>query len=168
MPVSSNWLAERGVSPQLAYAYVKHGWLQRVARGVFAESAASLDRDHSLRLVAATGFRVHVGGKTALAWRGFHHNLALGSELLTLYKRGGRGLPPWFTTRFRCRVSPRALFDEGDRGLVYVTSANPSHPGVPMSEPERATLEMLSEIPRWQSMEEAEQLRRAWFRCGAT
>ena len=158
MPVGSDWLAQRGVSAQLAYGYVKRGWLERVAHGVFARPGEPLDRDLSLRLLAETGYRVHVGGKTALAWHGFHHNLALGGELLTLYKPSGRSLPHWFTTRFRCHVNARWLFDEGDEGLLYVTNANAGHRGVPVSEPERATLEMLSEIPRWQSVEEAEQL----------
>lgn len=158
MPVSSAWLAQRGVSPQLAYRYVKSGWLARLARGVFAKPGNLLDRDHSLRLLVELGYTVHVGGKTALAWHGFRYNLLLGSELLTLYKHGGRSLPRWFTTRFRCRVTSRLLFDESFEKLLHVTPTNPEHAGVPVSEPERAALEMLSEIPRRQDVEEAEQL----------
>lgn len=158
MPVGSNWLARRGIYPQLAYGYVKNGWLERVAHGVFVRPGKPLDRDASLRLLAETGYQVHVGGKTALAWQGFHHNLALGDELLFLCKPGGRRMPTWFTTRFRCRVNPRRLFGESDQKPSHVGSATPGHPGVPVSEPERAALEMLSEVPRWQSVEEAEQL----------
>lgn len=158
MPVSSDWLAQRGISAQLAYRYGKSGWLEQLARGVFAKPGESLDLDHSLRLLAELGYRVHVGGKTALAWHGFRYSLSLGDELLTLYKHGGRRLPHWFTMRFRCRVNSRLLFDESVERLMHVTETNPDHPGVPVSEPERATLEMLSEIPRWQGVEEAEHL----------
>jgi len=142
----------------LAYRYVKSGWLEGLAHGIFAKPGDALDRDHSLRLLADLGYLLHVGGKTALAWHGFRHNLALGGELLTLYKPGGRRLPQWFTTRFRCQVNSRSLFDEPADGPLHVSKTNAEHAGVPTSEPERATLEMLSEIPRKQSIEGAEQL----------
>lgn len=158
MPVSSSWLAERGVSPQLAYRYVKNGWLQSLSRGVFAKPAAELDRDHSLRLLARLGYGVHVGGKTALAWQGFMHNISSGGERLVLFQRGSRRLPVWFTSRFRCRVHGRRLFEEDRTAPLYVTCANSRYPEVPVSETERALLEMLSDVPRWQGLEEALQL----------
>lgn len=158
MPVSSSWLAERGVSPQLAYRYVKGGWLQSLSRGVFAKPGGELDRDHSLRLLAQLGHGIHVGGKTALAWQGFIHNLSLGSERLVLFRGGDRGLPGWFTSRFRCRVSGRKLFEEDRAAPLYVTDTNSRHPKVPVSEAERAMLEMLSDVPHWQGLDEAKQL----------
>src|SRR5574337_855445 len=90
MPVSSHWLADRGISAQLAYGYVKRGWLESLARGVFAKPGTALGRDPSLGLLAELGYRVHVGGKTALAWHGYEHYLTLGAELLTLWQVDGR------------------------------------------------------------------------------
>lgn len=157
VPVGSRWLTERGVSPQLAYRYVKSGWLERVAHGVFAKPETSLDVDPSLKLLVELGHSVHVGGKTALAWHGHRHNLALGGEALTLYSQGKRPIPGWFATRFHPQTTSRRLFNEEPGQSLYV-SEHPDHPGVPTSEPERAALEMLSEVPRRQGVEEAGHL----------
>lgn len=158
VPVSSSWLAQRGISRHLAYGYVQRGWLQALARGVFAKPGTILDRDASLRLLADLGYRVHVGGRTALTWNGVVHDLAVGGEVLTLYRVGARPLPGWFTSRFPCRTNARRLFDEGPTSPLGMASNDPRHPGVPVSEPERATLEMLAEVPRGQSLEGAEHL----------
>ncbi len=157
VPVGRKWLAERAISPQLAYRYVQTGWLERVARGVFAKPGAPLDVEPSLRLLVETGCRVHVGGKSALAWQGHRHNLSLGGEALTLYRRKGRPLPGWFVTRFRPETDSRQLFAE-EAGQPAFVSEHPDHPGVPVSEPERAVLELLSGVPARQGVEEAAQL----------
>jgi hypothetical protein len=51
----------------------------------------------------------HVGGKTALAWRGIRHNLPT-REPLSLW--GGRKavLPHWFAERFPARYTAPKLF----------------------------------------------------------
>ena len=157
MPVGSAWLAQRGISPQLAYRYGKSGWLQPLARGVFARPGEQLDRDKSLRLLVDLGHRVHVGGKTALAWHGYRHNLSLGREKLTLYRQGSRSLPDWFTRRFPSRVDSRQLFDEPAESGMNVAES-PDHADMPVSETERAALEMLSEIPAKQGVDEAGSL----------
>lgn len=156
-PIGRTWLSQRGISPQLAYRYVKSGWLEAVARGVFAKPGAPLELDPSLRLLVDLAHRVHVGGKTALAWHGYRHNLSLAGEPLTLYSRGRKPLPPWFVTRFRPHASSRVLFEERAMSVMSVTE-NSDHAGVPVSEPERAALEMLSGVPGQQSVEEAGHL----------
>lgn len=156
-PVGRNWLAQRGISPQLAYRYVKGGWLEQVARGVFAKPGTPLEADPSLRLLLDMGHRIHVGGKTALAWHGYRHNLAADQEPLALYRRGRRPLPPWFAKRFHPRVNARSLFSEAGASPRYV-SASAEHDDVPASDPERAALEMLSEVPARQGLEEAGHL----------
>lgn len=155
--MGSRWLAMRRISPQLAHRYVSSGWLERVAHGVFAKPGTPLEVDPSLRLLVDLGHRVHVGGKTALAWHGHRHNLSLGGEALTLYGQGKRPLPAWFTTRFQPQTTSRRLFDEESGQPLYVWN-HPDHPGVPVSEPERAALEMLSEVPARQGVEEAGHL----------
>ena len=155
--MGSRWLAARGISAQLAYRYVRSGWLERVAHGVFAKPGTPLEVDPSLRLLVELGHRVHVGGKTALAWRGHRHSLSLGGEALILYGQGKRPLPDWFATWFRPQTTSRRLFDE-EPGLPLYVSVHPDHPGVPVSEPERAALEMLSEVPARQGVEEASHL----------
>ena len=109
-PLTARWLAEHGVSAQLARHYVVHGWLERLGHGFFMRKGDTPVLEKSLSVAMAHG---HVGGKTALAWAGFR----------------------------------------GD-ALAVETNAD----GAPVSEPERAVLELLSDVPSRQGMEEAENL----------
>ncbi|NRC56685.1 AbiEi antitoxin N-terminal domain-containing protein [Neoaquamicrobium sediminum] len=83
-PLTSAWLAEQGVSPQLAYHYVQAGWLIRLGHGWFLR--ASSDKPELLLSLAALSGTFHIGGKTALAWHGYHHNLAHRAATELLHK----------------------------------------------------------------------------------
>ena len=112
----------------------------------------------SLTILARHVPGVHVGGKTALAWRGIRHNVGP-RETLILWGNGPRPLPSWFTQRFPARYAARQLFDaqlSADYGLQTLPEA-PSGPLV--SVPERALLEMLSEVgTARQGLEEARNI----------
>ncbi len=156
-PVTLAWLNSRKISSQGAYYYVKAGWLERLASGVFVRPGAPVDLVASLRLLVEKGYLHHVGGKTALAWWGFQHNVSPNVETLMLFGHRGKKLPPWFLQRFPARVVVRALFDEPADTPMFVGN-NDSYRGVPVSDPERAALEMLNAVPQHQGLEEAEHL----------
>ena len=87
----------------------------------------------------------HVGGKTALAWRGFGHNVPAREPLWLWGERNFR-LPDWFTERFPARYTTRTPFAPS---LPVGTGLEPlpdQPEGVRVSVPERALLEMLSEV----------------------
>jgi len=148
-PLTAQWLADQGVSPQLASHYVKSGWLERLGRGFFIRKGDHPTLERSLRVGMTGG---HVGGKTALAWHGHRHNLYVDERVL-VYAHGGVRLAPWLLERFPIEVRNRRLFAQGDRTGVVMRAD-----GVLVSEPERAVLEMLCEVPSRQSTEEAEHL----------
>lgn len=148
-PLTARWLADNGVSPQLASQYVRNGWLERLGRGFFVRKGDSPTLERSLAVGMSGG---HVGGKTALAWHGHRHNLYF-EERVLVYSHSGARLAPWLSERFPVEARNRKLFGQGDKAGVEARSD-----GVPVSEPERAVLEMLSEVPSRQSMEEAENL----------
>lgn len=155
--MTSAWLAERRVSPQLAYHYVRKGWLKRLASGVFVRPGTPIDPVASLRVLAEKGCLHHVGGRTALAWSGFQHNVSPTAERLVLFRHKGKKVPPWFLQSFATRVVVRALFNELPEKPLYI-GVQDAYPGVPVADPERAVLEMLSDVPQHQSLEEAENL----------
>ena len=72
-PLTAAWLAEQGVSAQLAYHYVQAGWLIRLGHGWFLRAG---DEPELLLSLAVPPGTFHIGGKTALAWHGYQHNLA--------------------------------------------------------------------------------------------
>ena len=99
----------------------------------------------------------HVGGKTALAWRGIRHNLPA-REPLSLWGDKRAFLPAWFTERFPARYAAANLFSQKlPKG--FALQPLPETPnGVLVSEPERALLEMLSDVGVHQGVEEARNI----------
>jgi hypothetical protein len=159
--VTSAWLVQRGVSYELAAKYAKSGWLDRLSQGVYARPGQPLLLQPSLQLLAGLKWPYHVGGKTALAWHGFLHNVSPNDEAVTLFihAKTTNKVPQWFGQQFKSQVSSRLLFNESDAAKpLLVTNDNNRHPGIGVSEPERAVLEMLSEVPKAQDLEEAEHL----------
>jgi hypothetical protein len=146
-----------GVSPSLASHYVRAGWLTRLGRGSFMFPGDRLDPAASIKTLSGHLPGLHVGGKTALAWRGIRHNVGP-SELLVLWGGKVAGLPEWFTKRFPARYISRRLFDTTlpvDFGLQTLPET-PNGPSV--SVPERALLELLSDVGVTQGLEEARNI----------
>lgn len=148
-PLTARWLADHGVSAQLVHHYVRSGWLDRLGRGFFIRRGDHPGLEKSLAVGVTGG---HVGGKTALAWHGHRHNLYVEERVLIYSHTGGR-VAPWVSERFPVEIRRRKLFGHGDEFGVERRAD-----GVLVSEPERAVLEMLSDVPGRQSLEEAGNL----------
>ena len=152
--MDSSQLAGYGVSNDLAHFYSKSGWLERLGRGTYMLAGDRLDREGCLRFLAENMPGFHVGGKSALAWQGIGHNLPA-EETLTLWGEKNSRLPKWFSERFACRFTVRELF-LGSLDSKFGLKPLPESPGgPPVSVPERALLEMLSEVGVNQEIEEA-------------
>ncbi len=156
-PIDVRDLTSVGVYPALAYRYVQSGWLERLGRGVFMFAGDQLQRDPSLSVLARRIPGLHIGGKTALAWRGLSHNVAF-RETLCLWGPRNVRLPPWFAERFACRYTSRGLFDATLESGFALSSLPESPGGVAVSEPERGLLELLSEVGLRQEIEEARSI----------
>ena len=156
-PLDSGDLASVGVYPELAYRYVQSGWLERLGRGLFMFAGDQLQQEGSLEFLGQRVSGFHVGGKTALAWRGLRHHVPF-SETLSLWGPKNTRLPGWFQERFPSRYTTRELFGP-DLKPAFATSSLPESPhGVAVSEPERGLLEMLSEVGVQQEIEEARNI----------
>lgn len=153
-PFDSAALHELGISNDLINQYVRSGWLERLGRGVFMHAGDTLHRDATLVFLESRIVDLHIAAKSALARHGYQHNLSPVVVPIVWGTAPGR-LPEWFTERFACRYSGRQLFDAGvdsGAGLLRLPEA-PDGPLV--AEPERALLEMLSEVGVHQELEEA-------------
>lgn len=180
----TGWLEAQGYSRALISRYVDSGWLVSPARGVYRRPGPALKWQHvvaSLQLLA--GCRLHVGGRTALIQRGLGHYIRL-NEPETIFLYGPEALPAWvnkldlkerFTVRsdamfgnLRVRrnalgalvgfhndpLQPKQLVDYGlqetawgawDWRLLYSTD-------------ERAMFELLQDVPKRESVYEADVL----------
>lgn len=156
-PVTSGELVHLGVSADLAVHYVRAGWLTRLARGVFARPDTPLALHPSLRLLERRLKGVHVGGKSALDWHGVRHNVAQ-QPTLHLYGWASTPLPAWFTERFPSSYRRLRLFDEKPDALLRVSRFQRKPDGPLVSDPERAVLELLSDVGVRQPLQEARDL----------
>ena len=156
-PFDTRHLTDLGISTALAHRYVKSGWLEKLGRGVFMFPGDTLTRDSCLCFLEKRIPGLHVAAKTALAQHGFRHNIAH-EEQTVLWGDQPGALPKWFRERFTARYSTSRLFDD-DMPPAYGISPMPENPDGPrVSEPERALLEMLSEVGVHQEVDEARQL----------
>lgn len=98
-PASTRDLEERGISAHQASYLARHDWLTHLGRGVYMRPGDKLERGACIAFLARGIPGLHVGSKTALAWRGAVHNIAF-KERITLWGDKPARFPAWFTERF--------------------------------------------------------------------
>jgi len=165
-PVISEDLANLGISADLAVHYVRAGWLSRLARGVFVRSGEVPGLHPSLRLLERMVPGFHVGGKTALNWYGVRHYVAQ-QETLHLYGSVAAKLPSWFVKHFPAEYHRKRLFAEPPDKPLHVAPFEESRDGPKVSAPERAMLELLSEVGVRQPLQEARELMESAYNLRA-
>lgn len=156
-PLTSEDLASLGVSADLAVHYVRSGWLTRLARGVYCRPNDPLALHPSLLLLQRKFPGLHVGGKSALDWYGVRQYVSQQPVLQLLGWAAGQ-LPSWFTERFPAEYHRKRLFDEHPDAMLHVGPFERRDGAPQVSSPERALLELLSEVGVRQSLQEAREL----------
>ncbi len=157
-PLTSNDLGKLGISADLATHYVKAGWLTRLTRGVYAKPGDELSVRPSLFALQRTHADLYVGGKTALDWYGYRQYIAH-RPILHLYSWSTiPRLPSWFTKRFTVAYHRKRLFHETPKHLLFVGPFENRIHEPNVAEPERAALEVLSEVGVRQLLQEAREL----------
>lgn len=161
-PQTSEDLATLGISADLAVHYARAGWLTRLARGVYARPNDTLELHACLLLLQRAVDGLHVGGKSALDWYGVRHYLSQ-QPILQLYGWTAARLPDWFTERFPAEYHRKRLFDEPSTEPLHAGPFE-KHSGAPrVSTPERALLEVLSEVGVRQPLHEARELAESTY-----
>lgn len=156
-PLSTAALQTRGLSAFRASALARSGWLVHLARGVYMLPGDTLTRDGSLAFLFAQTPGLHVGSKTALAWRGVRQNIAF-REHISLWGDTPRRLPEWFTQRFPASYQATQLFDDTLPKAFGLQPLPAGDPRVLVSAPERAMLELLSDVGKVQLLTETREL----------
>jgi len=150
-------LAALGISADLAVHYVRAGWLNRLARGVYCRPNDPVALHPSLVLLESKVAGLHVGGKSALDWYGVRQYLSQ-KEMLHLYGWTAQRLPEWFVALFPAEYHRKRLFEEQPDALLYVGPLEGRGSAPQVSQPERAFLEMLSEVGLRQALQEAKEI----------
>ncbi|MBR8395246.1 type IV toxin-antitoxin system AbiEi family antitoxin domain-containing protein [Burkholderia cenocepacia] len=156
-PIDSEMLRNMGVSAALASHMVKSGWLQRLSKGTYLLIGDTPSRDGIIAYLGRRVPGIHVGGKTALAWQGVRHNIAFKEKVILWGPRPYR-IPSWVAEHMHYTYQTTALFDESLPYSFGLTQLPAGGPDVLVSVPERAILELASDIGKGQSLEEASNL----------
>ena len=165
-PLTSADLAAQGISADLAVHYVRSGWLTRLMRGVFCRPNDTLALYPSLVLLQRTFDGLHVGGKSALDWHGVRQYVSQ-NPVLHLYGWDAAHLPSWFTQRFPAEYHRKRLFDERPDALLHVGTFEKRSGAPQVSAPERALLELLSDVGVRQPLQEARELTEGTYNLRA-
>lgn len=160
--MTSEDLARLGVSADLAVHYARAGWLVRLARGVFRRPEQGLSLHPSLKVLESRIEGLHVGGKSALDWQGVRQYVAQ-QETLRLYGWAAARLPEWFLKEFSAEYHRKRLFDERPGALLHVVPFEGRNEAPLVSTPERALLELLSEVGVRQPLQEARELMESTY-----
>ena len=156
-PLTPEDLRPFGISADLAVHYVRAGWLMRLERGVYCRSGSFPALEPSLRLLARRLEGLHIGGKSALHWRGMPDYLSTRPRL-HLYGWHASRLPHWFMQRFRAEYHRNRLFEERPAAPRDVAPLDVNRSVPLVSAPERALLELLSQVGIRQPLQEAREL----------
>lgn len=179
--VNAAWLEQRGYYSSLRSQYVASGWLEQPARGVFRRPRGSVSWEQVvISMQAMLGFRVSVGGRTALELQGYAHYLPHHQKIIHLYSDDK--LPGWVSKlnidpalvlHNRLRFLPKAEYEsltlsdaEVDtlasknllEGAFRVTLWGQWNWPLVLSTPERAILELLDELPKKETFHVADTI----------
>ncbi len=167
--VDRSWLKGKSIDAPLVDYYLRKGYLVRVASGAYRRPGAPLKWQHLVYSLQVLGFKVHVGGRSALELKGFAHYLPLNKkQLVHLFSE--KKLPKWiFKTNVNVKFveHTKGLFknNKNNRGLNTMLFGSWDWE-INVASPERAILEMIAAVPGKESfhmvnvmMESASTLR---------
>jgi hypothetical protein len=175
--VDAAWLRKRGYSTSLRSQYVTSGRLEQPAHRVYRKPRGALSwQQVVVSLQTLLEYPLVVGGRSALELQGFAHYLPRDTREVHLY--GPKPPPTWLRTlplgaRFVYHNDHRIFHREiVPEHLVSLTDKNPTALSnrnftvqswgqwdwpLVLSSPERAILELLDEVPKNESFEQADK-----------
>ena len=161
VPMTSPWLKEQGISPQLLWRYRQSGWLEPLGRGVWIRQGTKLSWQSSVHaLQSQLNAQVWPAARSALEQVGQAHYIPQGEQSpLQLCVAGSYRLPEWFRRQPFARnlltFGSDALFNPTYAGLTEIEQGRLA---LRASTPERAVLELCHLTPQKTDPEEVMQL----------
>jgi hypothetical protein len=160
-PMTTAWLANQAVSPQLLQRYKASGWLELLGRGAWirADTQPTLaGAIYALQQMEA--LKIYPAARTALELQGRAHYIATGiAPVLQLSVERNIRIPRWFKEQGFAKhiqlIKSDALFNPV---FASITECRSEGATIKVSSPERAILEYCQLLPRLGDFEEVWQL----------
>jgi len=157
--ITTEWLNKKAVSRQLADSYKKSGWLEGFGVGAYKRPKDDVKWVGALyTLQKLDGYKIHVGGKSALEQHGLGHYIRKSNNsVIILWKKPSQRLPKWFINQVwddHIEIRSANLFDQVE------THSEKAIDGieVKVSSPEQAFMEYLYDVPKHESWDEMNYL----------
>ena len=149
----SSWLSAQGIDRKAQTLYVRSGWLERIASGVYKFAGAEPTAYSAIAsYVLQLGKKCHVAASSALDLRGYSHYIAMGKPTVYVNSEDNTRLPNWMMKGewdMIIKHSISSIF--GTNGLGLETVPVDGHI-LTISSPERAFLECLNMSPTQYSL----------------
>lgn len=151
--LTAPYLLKQGYSYDNLKGYVRSGYLDSLGRGAYCRAGSQPTVEAAITAMSGQmGVPVHLGGRSALAKRGYVHFVPFTELPATVFMDHGVRVPAWFGHHYAGRFLMRKTsFIKGNSGIE-------NDAGCPVSSPERAILEFLLDVPSRQLLNEAYQL----------
>lgn len=156
-PLDIPTLKNHGLTASHAAHLAKAGWLEHLGRGAYMLPGDTLTRDGCLAYLIRRHPGLHVGSHTALSWRGIRHNITF-RETISLWGDKPLSLPTWLQDRFACSYQTTQLFGPALSEGYGIQPLPGGRKDVLVSAPERALLELLSDVGKTATLDVARPL----------
>ncbi len=151
--LTAPYLLKQGYSYDNLKGYVRSGYLDSLGRGAYCRAGSQPTAEAAIAAMSEQmGVPVHLGGRSALAKRGYVHFVPFTELPATVFIDLGVRIPAWFGRHYSGRFLMRKT------GFIKGNSGIENDAGCPVSSPERAILEFLLDVPSRQLLNEAYQL----------
>lgn len=158
--LTTEWLENLGISPKLAWWYLRSGLLERLGMKAYKRAGDTITWMGAVAaLQSQLKLPMHIGGKTALQLLGRAHFLPIhGIKQVSLFALPQTRVPRWLENNqnwsVRFSVIKTSLFQDYARS-EDVLERSIDGINLQLSSPERAVMEMIYLVPKHQTYEEA-------------
>lgn len=144
----SSWLSDKGIDRKEQTMYVRSGWLERLAHGVYIFSGAKPTAYSVIASYASQlGKKCHVSASSALDLRGYSHFVAMGKPTVYLISEENTKIPGWMKAMdLDMAIKHLNMSIFGTEGIGLETISVDGF-DLTISSPERAFMECLDMIP---------------------
>lgn len=153
--MTNSALHQLGISDQLKKNYIKSGWLQSIGNGAVSRLNETPSFYSAINAIQnQLHLPIHVGGRSALSLHGRSHYIRLGKERFFLFGRKNIKLPLWFKNY---SWDPEVIYMTTDfiNKEFYTENIIQDGFSIIVSSLERAMMEILFLIPKYQGISEA-------------
>lgn len=144
-PLDPQMLRDCGVSAQQTTYFVSAGWLQRLSKGAYLLAGDAPTRAGVLAYLGRHVSGLHIGGKTALDWQGGRLSIDAHTRF-ALWAQRPYVMPDWADAHLPHTLQTTRLFDDALPPELAVAPLPNLDPSILVSRPERALLELASDI----------------------